>query len=187
MNAIEHVGQLASHLPWDVWLSLLDNFFVMSLMSIGGAVTVAPEMHRLLVVQHHLLTDVQFASAMALGQASPGPNVLFVGVLGYQVAGLAGAIAAMLGIMLPSTTLALVVARWGHARDDWRSVQAFKIGMAPLTLALIAATGWLLAPSLADWRALLLTVATALIVWRTRLHLLWLIAAGAVLGAQGWV
>ncbi len=180
------VGALA-HLPWDLCLTLLGHFFMMSLMSIGGAVTVAPEMHRLLVVQHHLLTDGQFTTAMALAQASPGPNVLFVGVLGFQVAGIVGALAAMLGIMLPSTTLALLVARWGRAREDWRGVQAFKVGMAPLTLALVAATGWLLAPPAADWRALLLAVATALLVWRTKLHLLWLIAAGALLGAMGWV
>lgn len=187
MSGLAHMPQLTNGLPWDLWLSLLGHFFVMSLMSIGGTVTVAPEMHRLLVAQHHLLTDSQFATAMALGQASPGPNLLFVGVLGFQVAGVGGALAALLGIMLPSTTLTLLVARWGHARDDWRSVQAFKIGMAPLTLALIAATGWLLAPPVAEWRALLLAVVTALLVWRTRLHLLWLIAAGAVLGALGWV
>ncbi len=187
MTALNQLDQLTHGLPWDLWLTLLGHFFMMSLMSIGGAVTVAPEMHRLLVVQHHLLTDMQFTSAMALAQASPGPNVLFVGVLGFQVAGVAGAAAAMLGIMLPSTTLALLVARWGKAREDWRSVQAFKIGMAPLTLALIAATGWLLAPPATEWRALLLTTITALLVWRTRLHLLWLIGAGALLGALGWV
>lgn len=174
-------------LPWDVWLSLLGHFFMLSLLAIGGAVSVAPEMHRLLVEQHHLLTDAQFASAMALAQVSPGPNVLFVAVMGFEVAGIAGALAAMLGIMLPSTTLALIVARWGHTRGEWRSVQAFKIGMAPITLALVAATGWLLAPPLPQWRALAVAILAALLVWRTRIHLLWLLGAGALLGALGWI
>jgi chromate transporter len=59
--------------------------------------------------------------------------------------------------------------------------------MAPITLALIAATGWLLTAPLGEWRSQLLTAAAALLVWRTRLHLLALIAGGAALGMLGWV
>ncbi|WP_428424814.1 chromate transporter [Methylibium sp.] len=168
-------------------LALFGHFLLLSLLSIGGAITVAPDMHRWMVVEQHLLSDPQFASSIAIAQAAPGPNVLFVAVLGYQVAGLAGAAATLLGIMLPSVTLALLVNRWGHARQDWRAVRAFKAGMAPITLALIAATGWLLAAPPSEWRSLLTTAAAALLVWRTRLHLLWMIAAGALLGALGWV
>lgn len=167
--------------------SLMGHFLLLSLMSIGGAITVAPEMHRWMVVEEQWLSDAQFSSSIAIAQAAPGPNLLFVAVLGYQAAGLAGAAATLFGILLPSTTLALLAARWGRAREDWRAVQAFKLGMAPITLALIAATGWLLTAPLAEWRSVLLTVAAALLVWRTRLHLLWLIAAGAALGMLGWV
>ena len=167
--------------------SLMGHFLLLSLMSIGGAITVAPEMHRWMVVEEHWLSDAQFSSSIAIAQAAPGPNLLFVAVLGYQAAGLAGAAATLFGILLPSTTLALLAARWGRAREDWRAVQAFKLGMEPITLALIAATGWLLTAPLAEWRSVLLTVAAALLVWRTRLHLLWLIAAGAALGMLGWV
>ena len=66
-------------------------------------------------------------------QAAPGPNVLFVAVMGYQAAGLLGAAATLTGIMLPSTVLALIASRWGHARAEWRAVRAFKTGMAPIT------------------------------------------------------
>lgn len=168
-------------------LILAGHFVLLSLLSIGGAITVAPEMHRLLVSELHLLTDAQFASSIALAQAAPGPNVLFVAVLGFHVMGWFGALAALLGIMLPSTMLTMVVARWGRAREDWRSVRAFKAGLAPLTLALVAATSWLLAPPLAQWPGLVLATCCALLVWRTRVHLLWLLAAGAFLGAMGWV
>jgi chromate transporter len=100
---------------------------------------------------------------------------------------LLGAGATLLGIMLPSTTLALVVARWGHARRDWRAVQAFKAGMAPIVIALMFSTGWILAAETAGWRHLLLTIAAALLVWRTRIHLLVLILFGAILGAAGYI
>lgn len=168
-------------------LALFGHFLLLSLLSIGGAITVAPDMHRWMVTEQHLLTDPQFASAIAIAQAAPGPNVLFVPLLGFHAAGLAGAAAALVGIMLPSATLALVATRWGHARQDWRAVRAFKAGMAPITLALIAATGWLLAAPWGEWRSLALTAAAALLVWRTRLHLLWLIGAGALFGMLGWV
>ena len=168
-------------------LGLFGHFLMLSLLSIGGAISVAPEMHRWMVVEQHLLSDAQFTSSIAIAQAAPGPNVLFVPLLGFQAAGLAGAAAALLGIMLPSATLALVATRWGRAREDRRAVRAFKTGMAPVTLALLAATGWLLAAPWAEWRSLALTAAAALLVWRTRLHLLWLITTGALLGLLGWV
>jgi chromate transporter len=168
-------------------LALFTHFLLLSLLAIGGAITVVPDMHRVLVDQMGLLTDAQFNSSIAIAQASPGPNVLFVAVMGYQGAGLAGAAATLTGIMLPSTTLAFAAARWGHARRHWRGVQAFKAGMAPIVIALMFATGWILSSGTPGWRHVLLTVAAALLVWRTRVHLLFLIGLGAILGALGWV
>jgi len=169
------------------WLALFGHFLLLSLLSIGGAITVAPDMHRVLVTQMGLLTDAQFTASIAIAQASPGPNVLFVAVMGYQAAGLMGAAVTLLGIMLPSTTVALAAARWGHARRHWRPVQAFKTGMAPIVLALMFAIGWILTTETPGWRHVLLTVVVTVLVWRTRIHLLVLIAIGAVLGALGWV
>jgi len=169
------------------WLALFGHFLLLSLLSIGGAITVAPDMHRVLVEQMGLLTDAQFNASIAIAQASPGPNVLFVAVMGYQAAGLVGAAVTLSGMMLPSTTLALAAARWSHARREWRLVQAFKAGMAPIVIALMFATGWILAAETPGWRHLLLTAAAALAVWRMRVHLLVLIAVGALLGALGWV
>lgn len=169
------------------WLGLLGHFLLLSLLAIGGAITVVPDMHRVLVSDMGLLTDTQFNASIAIAQASPGPNVLFVAVMGYQAAGFAGAAVTLTGIMLPSTTLALAAARWGHARREWRAVQAFKAGMAPIVIGLLFATGWILSAEPAGWHHILLTVAAAVLVWRTRIHLLALVAAGAVIGALGWL
>ncbi len=97
------------------WLELFAHFLVLSLLAIGGGIVVAPDMHRLLVTQMGLLTDAQFSASIAIAQAAPGPNVLFVAVMGYQAAGLLGAAATLGGIMLPSTILALLASRWGRA------------------------------------------------------------------------
>ncbi|MGS0755108.1 chromate transporter [Roseateles sp. GG27B] len=172
--------------------SLFLHFLMLSLLAIGGAITTAPEMHRYMVGQQHWLTDTQFTSSIALAQAAPGPNVLFVAVLGWNVAGLNGALAAMAGIMLPSTTLVLAATRWAKANKESRGVRAFTAGMAPLTVGLLLATGWLLAepylrapehrlPTLA------LIAATIALTLRSRLSVVWMVLGGGVLGALGWV
>ena len=89
--------------------------------------------------------------------------------------------------MLPSTTLAFAAARWSHARQHWRGVQAFKAGLAPITISLLFATGWILTGSRASGSLMAVTLVATLLVWRTRVHLLWMIAGGAALGAAGLV
>src|SRR5262249_47263198 len=93
------------------WLQLFGHFLLLSLVAIGGALVIAPEMHRLMVTQTGMLNDAQFSASIAIAQAAPGPNVLFVAVMGYQAAGIAGAAATMIGIMLPSSVLALTASR----------------------------------------------------------------------------
>jgi chromate transporter len=169
------------------WFALFGHFLLLSLLSIGGAITVAPDMHRVLVDQMGLLNDAQFNASIAIAQAAPGPNILFVAAMGYQAAGLFGAATTLAGIMLPSTTLALGAARWGHARRERLALRAFRAGMAPIVIALLIATGWILSAQTPGWAHTLLTIAAAFLVWRTRVHLLVMIAFGGVVGALGWV
>ena len=181
------------------WFSLFFHYMTLSLLSVGGAISTAPEMHRFLVEQHHWLTDAQFNASIAIAQAAPGPNVLFVALLGWNVGmnaggmltGLLGVALAMLGILIPSTILTYAAAQWGHRNREMPAVRAFKQGMAPIVVALLIATGWILttvnASSLKDWPVWLLTVVTAVIVWRTKIHLLWLLGAGALLGWYGLI
>ena len=181
------------------WLNLFVHYLSLSLLSIGGAITTAPDMHRFLVEQQHWLTDAQFSASIAIAQAAPGPNVLFIALLGWNVglnaggmlAGMFGILTTMSGIMIPSSTLTYMAAQWGHRNRELRAVRAFKQGMAPIVVALLIATSWILAATngkeLKDWPVWLLTAAAALIVWRTRIHLLWLLGAGALLGWFGLV
>lgn len=179
-----------SPLMWspDQWWALFTHFLALSLMSIGGAITLVPDMHRRLVEEGGLLSDADFTASIALAQAAPGPNVLFVALMGWYGGGLGGALLSMLGIMVPSTTLALAASRWVAGRRHWLGVQAFQAGMMPVTIGLLLATGWLLAPSAqAQPAALLASAVVALLVWRTKVSLIWLVAGGGFLGALGWI
>jgi chromate transporter len=182
------------------WFALFVHFLSLSLLAVGGAITTAPDMHRYLVKEQGWLTDAQFTASVAIAQAAPGPNVLFIALLGWNVglqsgggmaAALFGMAVAMVGIMIPSTTLTYLAARWGHENRELRGVRAFKQGMAPIVVALLVATGWILATggdySGKEWRLWAVAIASAVIVWRTKLHLLWLLGAGALLGALGLV
>jgi chromate transporter len=181
------------------WLALLAHYLVLSLLSVGGAITTAPDMHRYLVQERQWLTDPQFSASVAIAQAAPGPNVLFVALMGWNVGlnaggfGLAalGVVLAMTGILLPSATLTYLAAQWGHRNRELRGVRAFKQGMAPIVVALLVATGWVLAtgaqPQPRDAPIWALALVAALIVWRTRIHLLWLLGGGALLGWFGVV
>ncbi|RZI83541.1 MAG: chromate transporter [Rubrivivax sp.] len=185
------VAASSSGTPWvwapEAWWQLFQNFLSLSLMSIGGAITLVSDMHRRLVIDAQLLSDENFTAAIALAQAAPGPNVLFVALIGWYSAGVGGALISLLGIMIPSSTLALTASRWVASRRHWLGVQAFQSGMTPVTVGLLLATGWLLAPSIERPAALLLSAAVALLVWRTKVPLIGLVMAGAALGALGWV
>lgn len=185
------------NLQWGDWLNLFSHYLMLSLLSIGGAISTLPDMHRYLVTQNHWLSDAQFNASVAIAQAAPGPNVLFVALLGWNVGlnsggawtGLLGMSVTMVGILLPSTTLTYTAARWGHQNRDLRAVRAFKLGMSPIVIGLLLATGWIMAEAhhdlTQDWPIWLLTTVCALLVWRTKMHLLWLLGAGAVLGWFG--
>jgi chromate transporter len=189
------------------WLALLGHFMLLSLLSVGGAISTAPDMHRYLVSERQWLSDSQFSSSISLAQAAPGPNVLFVALIGWNVGiNAAGGVGAgwlawlygglglaitLLGILLPSTILTLVASRWGHKNRELRTVRAFKTGMAPVAVALLLATGWILTTShgtpLRNWPLWLIAIVSGLLLWRTRIHLLWLLGGGALLGGMGWL
>lgn len=184
------------------WLALFAQYLSLSLLSIGGAITTAPDMHRFLVEQQGWMTDAQFNASIAIAQAAPGPNVLFVALMGWNVGlnaggvwtGMLGVLITMTGILIPSTTLTYAVAKWGHRNKELRAVRAFKQGMAPIVVALLIATSWILAQAnlagadaLKHWPVLLVTAITAIVIWRTKLHMLWLLGAGALLGWFGLI
>jgi len=169
------------------WGELALQLVVLSFLQIGGALAIAPDLHRLMVERMALLSDAQFAASIAIAQSSPGPNVLYVAVIGYQAAGLAGSLLTLVAVLAPSSVLAVAVGRWGRARQEWRALRAFKAGMAPISVALLGSTSWIIVSETPGWRPAVLAAAAAVVVWRTRLHLLWLIAAGALAGALGWV
>ena len=164
------------------------EFALLSFVAFGGATALLPEMHRVVVDNHHWLNDATFTHLYAIAQAAPGPNVLVVTLIGWEVAGLAGALAATLAMCLPMSVLIyLLIDRWeGFAGQRWQ--KAVSLGVAPLAVGLVFSGATLIAQAasfgLAAWT---LVAATLAINLRSRWHPLWLIGAGAALGLLGLV
>jgi len=187
------------------WVSLFLHFVSLSLLAVGGAITTAPDIHRYLVDEQHWLTHYQFTSSVAIAQGAPGPNVMFIALMGWNVGmnaatgitpqptmayavmlALLGVFVTMVGIIVPSATLTFFSTQWAHKNRELRGVRAFKAGLAPLVMSLLVATGWLLTGNhdnyTQDWPMWLLAAVTTVIVWRTQTHLLVLLSLGALLG-----
>jgi chromate transporter len=184
------------------WMNLILHFAGLSMLAVGGAIATVPEMHRYLVTQQGWLSEEAFNSSITLAQAAPGPNVLFVALMGWNF-GLAeggpwamwwavlGACVCLISVLLPSSITTYLITRWAHRNRELRSVRAFKAGMAPLVISLMMSTGWLMNSHhdqlSRDWPVWLVTFITTAVVLKTRIHLLWLLSTGAVLGIIGWV
>lgn len=167
-------------------LDLLLLYSRLSLLSFGGGPTVLPEMQREIVDVHGWMTSADFAALFALAQAAPGPNMLVSTLIGLRVAGLPGALAATFGMIAPSSLLTLVLLRtWDRFRDaPWR--RYIQAGLVPVTGGLFLAAAVLIARAADHSLALVaLTAAVAALSVATRLHPLWLLAVGAVLGVIG--
>ena len=189
-------------MTWQLWLELHLHFCMLSLLAVGGALAIVPEMHRYLVNNLQLLSEAAFSQSVTLAQIAPGPNILLVAVMGWNiglqsagdfetggaaiVTGLLMALSLLIAAVLPSSLLSYFMVKWLQLHQHALGVRAFKAGMVPLVMGLMLSAGWLLQtasnPQM-DWRLLLICAASMLIVLFTRVHLLWLMLGGAVLGA----
>ena len=170
-----------------IW-TLISTFGLMSLFAVGGANAAIPEMHRIAVDVQHWLTDKQFADVYAISQLSPGPNVLIVTLIGYAVAGVAGALAATLAMCVPTAVLAYWVSRLLTRSSHSRWPAIIQAALVPLSIGLMGASGLVLAlTSDRTWMAGLVTAAVAGLAFATRLNPLWLLLAGGLLGFAGFI
>jgi len=171
-----------------VLVSVALAFGWLSLFAVGGAAAAIPEIHRIAVEINHWMTDTQFADAFAIAQLSPGPNVLIVTLVGYQVAGIAGALVATLAMCVPTAALSFTVSRLLQRvdRSPWPAL--IQTALVPLSIGLMAASGLILAIA-ADGTiaAAGLTIAAAVVAAVTRLNPVWLLVAGGVLGLLGLI
>ena len=164
-------------------LTIFLGFAAISLIAVGGGPAVVPEMNRLAVEVHGWMDNARFAQLFALAQAAPGPNILVVGLIGWEAAGLPGLVAAALGILLPAGLLTYGFSRARIRLAGARWLRLVERGLVPVAVGLVAASGLILAGAVAiSPLAVAIILGATLFVWLTPRSPLWVLAAGAVLG-----
>jgi chromate transporter len=162
---------------------------LMSSISFGGIPSVLPDIREFVVVANGWLTDRDFSNFFALAQTIPGPNmILMMGLVGWKVAGIPGAIAGASATAVPPCVMYFVGYRlWDRFRDAaWQKIA--RASLAPLTFGLVIAGGTVMAQT-ADksWPAVGVSAAAAIFLLTTRINPLWMLGGAAVLGALGFV
>ena len=162
------------------------RFAALSLVAIGGINTIVPEIHRLVVDVEGWMTSAQFADLFALAQLAPGPNAMIVALVGWKVAGIAGALVATVAACGPSSVACYIAWHWADRLQHSPLRLVVQRALSPLAIGLILASGYTLARG-ADRSpgALVLTlIATATLAW-TRVNPVWVLLAAAAAGLAG--
>jgi chromate transporter len=167
---------------------LAREFALLGAVAFGGVNTILPEMQRQAVDVHGWMTGTQFTQLFAIAQAAPGPNFMIVTLVGWQVAGVLGALTATLALIVPTFALAYVVSgAWQRFREArWR--QALQAGLVPVTVGLVAAGAYVLsAATLVSWAQVAAMLGTLVAVMFTRVHPLVPLAVAGIAGYLGFI
>ncbi len=168
-------------------VSLAAIFSQLSLLAFGGGNTILPEMQRQVVEVHQWMSKADFSALFALAQAAPGPNMMIVTLIGWHVAGWPGVIVTSIAKFGPSSIVTVAAMHaWERFKDHpWR--RYIQAGLVPMTAGLVAASAALIAEaSDRTWTLGAITAVVAVLAYRTKVHPLWLLAAGSVVGLTGF-
>lgn len=167
-----------------LFLHLLALWFV----AVGGPSTILPDIHRYVVDVQQVMTSEEFAEIYTLAQVAPGPNAMYVTLMGWHLAGWAGLAATTIPLLVPASTLTLLVGHFNERYPNAPIARAIRRGLTPITIGLMFASATILMRAVSDdWRGYALTLLTVAVVLRRSWHPLWLLAAGALAGMLGFV
>lgn len=164
------------------------HFLLLWFLAIGGPSTIFPDVHRYLVDVNQLMTNAEFVELYTLAQVAPGPNAMYVTLIGWHLAGWRGVAATTIPLLVPATTLTLLVGYLNERYPNARVARAIRRGLMPITIGLVLASATILIRAVNhNWRGYVITVITVAVVLRKPWNPLWLFAGGAFAGLLGFV
>jgi chromate transporter len=135
------------------------------------------------LVAKELLTRPELIDAIAIGQFTPGPVLSTATFIGYQMNGIPGAIAASVGIFLPSFLFVMILNPWIPKMRKSKILSYFldsvNVAAVAVMVAVLINMG---KDSLVNWQAILICALAIFVNFQTKVSSMWIILGGAVLG-----
>ena len=159
-------------------------FTVLSLLGFGGGSAIIPQMHTDVVEHFHWITSAEFARFYALGRLAPGPTTTMAALVGYRVAGFAGAAVAAAAVFIPAGILVYLLGRlWDRMHGHpWRD--PFARGIAPVVLGLIWAGVWTIGRGAIDgWQTVVIAIVATVLMLKTDWNQSLMILVAGIVGA----
>ena len=168
------------------WVDVLTIFLKIGATIYGGGYVLLAFLQPELVDRTHLLTSTQLLDAIAIGQITPGPLFTTATFIGYLLAGHQGAIAATIGIFLPSFGFVALLTFWAPRLRHSLWFRSWLDGVNAGAWGAIVVVAYRLGVStLVDWQSLAIAVISSLLLWRWRIEAIWLICGSATIGLIG--
>lgn len=159
------------------------TFALMSMMLFGGAYVFIPLIQEIVVEGHGWVTQQEFIDAVAMGQITPGPILVSAAFVGMKIAGLAGAIAATLGIYVPSALLMIGSSKVLDRIKRSAAIKAALRGVRPAVVGMIFAAAIVVGKSAAMvWVSAAIFGVALLLLMRFRVEAVWIIPPAGILG-----
>jgi chromate transporter len=149
----------------------------------GSGLAIVPFLYGGVVQDRHWLTEQQFVDAVAVAMITPGPVVITVGFIGYLVRGIAGMVVAAVAVFLPAYLMVIAAAPSFRRYHTYPAIKDYVSGVTAAATGAIAGAAVLLAQrTLVDVWTMVIALATALALWRSRVPEVWLILGAGALG-----
>ena len=165
-------------------LKLMLVFAKVAVLTFGGGYAMVPLFENELVRNHAFLTADEFANLVGLAQVTPGPIGLNSATyVGMAQGGLAGALAASLGVVIPSIVISLLVAVFLRRAADAKWMKLLMKGVRPCVVGIIGAAVVFFARTALCWQGAVIFASVVLLRWKLpKLNPLWSLALSALLG-----
>lgn len=166
-----------------VLIELFLGFAYIALLSFGNAMGTIPEIEKLIAF-HHWMDRQTYAEIYALGQLVPGSNMLHIILVGKNVAGIPGAIAAGLGMFLPTSILVYGLAKFIKISNQPLWLKQFNTVLNPITIGILLAIAWTLSKGvLNNVFPLIVCCITTFLIANRLLSSAWIVLLAAFIGA----
>lgn len=173
---------------WRLLIELFATFFKIGSFTFGGGYAMIPLIQREIVHHKKWVAEEDIIDVLAVSQAVPGAVAINAATfIGQKIAGRKGALAATLGVVLPSLLIITVIAAFFSRFQDNKWVQAAFAGIRPAVVALIAVAAYKVGKaSIRDCAGLIVAVVAVLLILIFDIHAIFMIIGGAVVGLAAY-